>query len=511
MLDRDSAEIISVLLIEDNPFDARMVQEMLAKAKGASFDLECVDRLSTGLERLAKGGIDLVLLNLFLPESQGHDTLSKVCARAPQVPVVVMTGLADEVTAIEAVHEGAQDYFIKSQVEERYRLVRSILYAIERKHMEQELREAYDNAIQHEIAERMRKMVELEQGVKKLQASEERFRNIIEKNADGIIIVDRKGVVKFVNPALESLFGRKAEDFMDQSFGFPLAGGETVELGILGRGGKPTVAEMRVVETTWDGEEAYLASMRDITERKQAENALVASKAYTESIIQNFLDTLIVVDVEAKIQTVNPATCHLLGYTEKELIGQPISMIFAKEEEEEEEANRMFQFFREPEKSKALSLQDTIRNIELHYKTKDGRLVPMSFNASVLTDEAGNVRGVVGGAKDLTEIKLAEESRRKSEERFRKVIENIFEFVPEGLLTFTNKLNLFRINKAFRDVVQKYSAGLNYTEQELTEIIIEQVKNRIINEDYTEIRIPKKQRLRIKKDEEAKNRQNNFF
>ena len=491
MLDRDSAEIISVLLIEDNPFDARMVQEMLAKAKGASFDLECVDRLSTGLERLAKGGIDLVLLNLFLPESQGLDTLSKVCARAPQVPVVVMTGLADEVTAIEAVHEGAQDYFIKSQVEERYRLVRSILYAIERKHMEQELREAYDNAIQHEIAERMRKMVELEQGVKKLQASEERFRNIIEKNADGIIIVDRKGVVKFVNPALESLFGRKAEDFMDQSFGFPLAGGETVELGILGRGGKPTVAEMRVVETTWDGEEAYLASMRDITERKQAENALVASKAYTESIIQNFLDTLIVVDVEAKIQTVNPATCHLLGYTEKELIGQPVSMLF-EEEEEEEEANRMFQFFREPEKSKAPGTQDIIRNIGLHYKTKDRRLIPMSFNASVLTDEAGNMRGVVAGAKDLTEIKLVEEARRKSEEHFRKTIENIFEFVPEGLLTFTNKLNLFRTNKAFQDIVHEYSARLNYTEQELTEMIIEQVKNRIINEDYIEIRIPKK-------------------
>jgi len=85
-----------------------------------------------------------------------------------------------------------------------------------------------------------------------------------------------------------------------------------------------------------------------------------------------------------------------------------------------------------------------------------------------------------------------EEARRKSEERFRKVIENIFEYVPEGLLTFTNKLNLFRINKAFQDVVQKYSGKLNYTEQELTEIIIEQVKNRIINEDYTEIRIPKK-------------------
>lgn len=91
------------------------------------------------------------------------------------------------------------------------------------------------------------------------------------------------------------------------------------------------------------------------------------------------------------------------------------------------------------------------------------------------------------------ERKRAEEQRRESEEQHRKVIENIFKFVPDGLLVFTDKLNLFLKNKAFQDIIQKYSAKLNYTEQELTEIIIEQVKNRIINKDYTEIRISKKQ------------------
>ncbi len=91
------------------------------------------------------------------------------------------------------------------------------------------------------------------------------------------------------------------------------------------------------------------------------------------------------------------------------------------------------------------------------------------------------------------ERKRAEEQRRESEEQHRKVIENICKFVPDGLLVFTDKLNLFLKNKAFQDIIQKYSAKLNYTEQELTEIIIEQVKNRIINKDYTEIRISKKQ------------------
>ena len=172
MLDRDSAEIIRVLLVGNNSGDARVIERMLAKSKGARFHVECADRLSKGLKRLAKGGIDLVLLDLSLQNCLGLDALGKLCALAPQVPVVVMTCLAGEVTAIKAVHEGAQDYFIKGQVE-RYRLVRSILYAIERKQVEQELQEAYDKAMQYEIAERMRTEKVSKQSMKKLRAAME--------------------------------------------------------------------------------------------------------------------------------------------------------------------------------------------------------------------------------------------------------------------------------------------------------------------------------------------------
>jgi len=233
-------------------------------------------------------------------------------------------------------------------------------------------------------------------------------------------------------------------------------------------------------------------ALNAIAERKQAEKNLISAKTYTESIIQNFLDTLIVVDMEAKIKTVNPETCRLLGYTKEELIGQPVSMIFA-EEEEEEEVKSFFSFFRDPRNKEALNMQGAIRNRQLTYKTKDGQLIPMSFNASVMKDEAGNITGVVAGAKDLTEIKQAEEERLKTEKNFREVIENIFKFVPEGLLVFTDKLNLLKENKAFQDIVKEYSAKLNYTEQELREIIIEQLKNRIVKENHGEIRIAKKQ------------------
>ncbi|MCL0076074.1 PAS domain S-box protein, partial [Dehalococcoidia bacterium] len=180
------------------------------------------------------------------------------------------------------------------------------------------------------------------------------------------------------------------------------------------------------------------------SKRAEGEEELTKSKAYTESIIQNFLDTLIVVDAEARIQTVNPATCHLLGYTEEEVIGQPVAIIF------EEEVHRVFQFFREPEKAEAPRRQDAIRNRQLTYKTKDGRLIPMLFNASVLTDEGGSVTGVVAVAKDITELKLA-----AAEIRREKVFsQNIVATVPDSLLVLDKDLRIKSANRTFYETFQ---------------------------------------------------------
>ncbi len=103
------------------------------------------------------------------------------------------------------------------------------------------------------------------------------------------------------------------------------------------------------------------------------------------------------------------------------------------------------------------------------------------------------IAGAIANAQLFAERKWAEEARRKTEERYREVIEDIFRFVPEALLVFTDKMNLFKHNKAFHEIVQEYSGKLGYTEEELAETILKEVKNRIASGDRTEIRIPKKQ------------------
>jgi len=135
-----NSEAIKVLLIEDNPGDARLIREMLAEVRSAIFDLECADRLSTGLERLTEGGIDVLLLDLGLPDSRGLDTLGRAYGQAPQVTIIVLTVLDDEALAVKAMREGAQDYLVKGRVDSNL-LVRSIRYATERKRAEEPLRQ----------------------------------------------------------------------------------------------------------------------------------------------------------------------------------------------------------------------------------------------------------------------------------------------------------------------------------------------------------------------------------
>ena len=128
----------NVLLIEDNPGDARFIVEMIAEDPGAPFVLHTADRLSLGLEHLSAGSTGLVLLDLSLPDSFGLDTFAKVYAHSPTVPIIVLTGNDDQMLALTAVKGGAQDYLVKGRLD-RELLLRSMQYSIERKRYQVQL------------------------------------------------------------------------------------------------------------------------------------------------------------------------------------------------------------------------------------------------------------------------------------------------------------------------------------------------------------------------------------
>jgi two-component system cell cycle sensor histidine kinase/response regulator CckA len=183
-----SAPYLKVLLVEDNPGDARLIREMLLEVPHVRFELELADRLETGLVRIRAGDIHAVLLDLGLPDSRGHSTFVKAHAEAPHVPIIVLTGLGDEALAFRTVQEGAQDYLVKGQLDAGV-LERTIRYAVERKRAEQALRSS-------EMA---------------LRQSEASFRSLIMNSPFAIFRISLDRRLLDANPALVEMLGYRSD------------------------------------------------------------------------------------------------------------------------------------------------------------------------------------------------------------------------------------------------------------------------------------------------------------
>ncbi|MGE5432560.1 MAG: PAS domain S-box protein [Syntrophomonadaceae bacterium] len=134
-------ESIRLLVIEDNPGDAALIEDMIADISEIRIEMMHVTRLAAGLEALEKYGMDAVLLDLGLPDSFGINTLHKVQAHNSAVPIVVMTGLNDKQVAVQAIKGGAQDYLVKGRIDSEL-LEHSLRYAVERKRIEEALIES---------------------------------------------------------------------------------------------------------------------------------------------------------------------------------------------------------------------------------------------------------------------------------------------------------------------------------------------------------------------------------
>lgn len=187
MLKTVSSEKINILLIEDDPIDAELFWVMLNKV-GASISLERVEQLQKGLERLGHNGIDMILLDLSLPDSLGFDTFSQVYAHAPHIPIVVLAGFGDETLAVKVVQAGAQDFLIKSQVEAE-QVARACWYAVER-----------------------------QRATIRLRDREEQFRLLFENSLIGIVLTSLDGRFLQINRAFCEMVGYTSEELSNKTF-----------------------------------------------------------------------------------------------------------------------------------------------------------------------------------------------------------------------------------------------------------------------------------------------------
>jgi PAS domain S-box-containing protein len=416
-------KIINVLLIEDNPDDVELLRRKLTKSASRQFTVTLVRSLKEGLVELSKSSPDLILSDLGLPDSHGLDTVTKVLQMASNIPLVVLTGYDDEAVAIKAVQLGAQDYLVKGQLDSS-QIERAFFYAIERSRLQGELEQHTEE-------------------LKKIQAN---LLKILDKNADAIIVISQDKQTLFINPAAESLFRRKKKDLLNKPFAFSLKGGKTSEIEIKHDGGEITIAEMRVVDINWEGEPAYLASLRDITGRKKAGKLIQQQKEFLTNIFESLTHPFYVVDAnDYSIQMANKATqfdsasevktCYAVTHKNN----QPCAG-----------------------ESHVCPLEEVKRTkkpvvVEHTHTDEDGKIRSLEVHGYPLFDTEGNVVQMIEYCLDVTERKQAENALKESEERFSKA----FRSSPVMIVITTVK------EGRFVEVNDNFTHSTGYTRDEV--------------------------------------------
>ena len=223
-------------------------------------------------------------------------------------------------------------------------------------------------------------------------AGQQSLRAVIESNFDGMVVIDRDGAVLFVNPAAERLLGRSSARLVGAQFGFPFAPGGAIEIEVVA-GGARRVAEMRVVAVEWEGTPALLASLRDVTERKRAEEESLRLLA---AIVEQSRDAIFAFDRESVITAWNRGAQRMLGHAAPEALGQPVMMLVPSDRAAEERE----------------LLRQVLAGESVEYETErvraDRTLVKVSMMISPLCTAGGEVIGASAIARDATERHVME-------------------------------------------------------------------------------------------------------
>lgn len=217
---------MNILLVEDNTGDAFLVRTLLEEFAPGKFLLTHAQGLDAALHKFAEQTFHAVLLDLSLPDSHGMNTLERVKAAHPEIPIVVMSGLNDEQIALQAVHSGAQDYLVKGRVD-GHGMTRVIRYAIERKHVEEELRKARD-LLEQRVAERTsflkvtirrlhEEITEREHAEEILRKERDFSSAILDTVGALVMVLDTQGRVVRCNRSCEETTGYLEREIKDKS------------------------------------------------------------------------------------------------------------------------------------------------------------------------------------------------------------------------------------------------------------------------------------------------------
>jgi PAS domain S-box-containing protein len=398
-----------ILLIEDNPGDVLLLRELLAEEPAAGFRIVAdTGTLERGLALAASLEVDLVLLDLNLPDSRGIDTFTTAHRAAPGVPIIVLTGQDDSELALHAVHLGAEEYLMKGGFDARL-LVRTLRYALERS--------AYQQALARE---------------------RDFFTTLLDNIPDRIYFKDEKSRFIRINRALTRLFGlAKPEEAYGKSdadfYGEDHAREAFEDEKRVMETGEPLLNKVEN-EVLQDGSRAWSLTTklplrdrkgvivgtcgisREITEIKEMESALVAERNLLRAVIDNVPDHIFLKDAEGRYLLDNAAHMKWLGAAHRsEIVGRTVFDFFPEEiARQYHDADMPVLRSGQPVVNQEEDSVDAYGNTHWALLTK----VPW-------ITEDGHVHGMVCVKRDITEQKLAEKHLREANAELAAAMENL--------------------------------------------------------------------------------------
>ncbi len=306
-----------ILLVEDNPGDARLIRELLVDEIGrAAFDMQVAESLHDALGALDVALPDVVFLDLSLPDSFGLETLYRLQSRAPALPVIVLTGNEDQQLALSAVKAGAQDYLVKNDLSGRL-LVKTMKYAQERKAIEASLR--VSEARFRSLADLSSDWYWEQDALRRLAYLSEGFAEKSGLDPQTLLghswwNLARAGAEADWDALRAALDAR--QPFHDVVIRYPTDGGDSLHISI---SGVPVAAE--------DGQTVYRGLGKDVSVRERAAAALRGSEERFRRIMDTGRDGILMTDAEGRISFANRRVAAMLGYGETELTGLPMDSL----------------------------------------------------------------------------------------------------------------------------------------------------------------------------------------
>jgi len=472
-----------ILLVEDNA-DHRELMRLALTGHDSTWEVEGVGSGEEALCLLLGGEVfDLVFLDYSLPLRDGLWFLGEIRRGKASPPVVMVTGRGDEGVAVEAMKRGAYDYMVK---QEGYleRLPVVARHAVEANRLA--LEHGWVEEALKKSGERFRTSVEtLLEGFAILSAVRDSHSQIIDFKYDyineaGCKMNQKPHKEHMSKTLLELLPTHKEIGLFDEyvrvvETGQPLTKEFLIYEGVYG-GGKQLRQSFDVrITRLGDG---LVTTWQDFTDKKKREELLRQSEERLRLLIENSKDLVIMADLEGNIMYYNGPPEY--GITAEEVLGKNLFSIF----EPVIAARLMNQLKLVIKGGEALTFENVIP-----WKGESFWFLNQMYP---IRDEKGRMIAVGLIARNITERKRAQEEKRRLEERSRKVVEDIFRFIPEGVLVFSRKMELLRQNQAFRELVSGYAKRLGFAEDELENLIIDKIKAGMGDKKIKEIRISRK-------------------